>query len=147
MNELILCYSLTGSSLRFARKLQAAGGADLFEVKEAKPRTMLSAWVSGTRQALSFTKVPLDGSLPDLSSYDDITLVFPVWAGNPAPAFHSVLPLLPKEADVMLYLVSAGGATKAKVKEDLMTLFKGAGVRTAEIVDISTDAANQQPAE
>ena len=89
----------------------------------------------------------LDGSLPDLSSYDDITLVFPVWAGNPAPAFHSVLPLLPKEADVMLYLVSAGGATKAKVKEDLMTLFKGAGVRTAEIVDISTDAANQQPSE
>ena len=88
MKSAIIVYSFSGNSLKFAQKLRGDGGADLIEVKEKEARSKASAYLKGTRQARSLQGVELADPVPDLSEYESITLVFPVWAGYPAPAFR-----------------------------------------------------------
>ena len=141
MKSAIIVYSFSGNSLKFAQKLQGDGGADLIEVKEKEARSKASAYLKGTRQARSLQGVELAAPVPDLSEYESITLVFPVWAGYPAPAFNSVLPSLPEGARVTVYLSSAGGSTSQNMKDQLTTLLKGAGCEVLRITDIKGSGA------
>lgn len=109
MKKLVLFYSYTGSSKRFAEKLAQAEGAELEEVRTLKRPGTVSAYVFGSFGAMRHKKARIHQLTKDPNLYDSLILVMPIWAANPAPAFNSILDQLPAGASFDLYLVSGGG--------------------------------------
>lgn len=107
---LILYYSLTGNVAKAAQETAQTLEADLCEVKEVKKRGMVSAFVPGVVQARTAKQTPIQPLGTNLQDYDHFVLMAPVWAGYPAPAINSVVPLLPKGKTADVLLVSGSGA-------------------------------------
>lgn len=143
MDKVILCYSFSGTSLHFAKKLQSANGAHLIEVKEAHNRSRASAFSKGVFQARRHEMVELSDDIPDLSAYASVTMVFPIWAGCPAPAFNTAVAALPKEADVTVYLVSASGKSNDNARDVIREQIGLAGCKLNKINDISSKSAKK----
>lgn len=136
MAKAILVYSLGGTCLRLAGKISAETGADIIELKEAKRRTKANAFTSGVMQARGFKTVVLAVPIPNLTEYDDITLIFPIWAGCPAPAFNNAVGALPQGAAVTVFLVSAGGGTKEETLGTIRRKIEDAGCSMVQIKDV-----------
>ena len=111
MKTLILFYSLSGNTKAFAEKKARELGADIEEILEEKKASMISVWVFGVSRALKRQTVPIKPIKSQISSYDTIIIMSPVWAGKPTPAINSVFALLPPGAKVEIIMVSAGGGT------------------------------------
>jgi hypothetical protein len=59
----------------------------------------------------------LEGKPFDLSVFDTVVIAAPVWAGFPAPAFNTIVDMVPADTDVEVLLVSGSGNTsRAKRK-------------------------------
>ncbi len=63
----------------------------------------------------------------------------PVWAGNPAPAFNSIIENLPSGKKIELVMVSAGSGTK-KSAEGTKNLITAHGCEVTDYTDIKTMA-------
>ena len=72
--------------------------------------------------------------------YDDVTLLAPVWAGHPAPAFNAALALIPKDKVLHIVLCSGGGETP-KSKEGTIDLLRKQGYALASYEDVKTGLA------
>jgi len=122
MTQVILYYSHSGTTRRWAEKKATEMGADLFEIKEMKPYSKFTAFFFGCPQAMQGKQVPVIVPNADLSGYDALTVAGPIWAGNMAPPVNSILALLPEGKDVTLVVVSGRGnydpvKAKAQVEE------------------------------
>ena len=111
MKPAILYYSLGGATRAEAKKRAESSGADVFEVLEVKKRSVFAAFIPGCPQALKRKASAIQPLSIDWSAYDDVTLMAPVWAGHPAPAFNSALELVPKDKILHIVLCSGGGET------------------------------------
>jgi len=109
MKTLILFYSYTGSSKRFAENLSKKMGADIEEVRTDKRSGTIATYVLGSLSAMRQKSVIIKPMQADLSQYDHFILIAPIWAGNPAPAFNSMIDKLPAKNSVELYLISGSG--------------------------------------
>lgn len=134
MKTAVVYYSFKGSTKRFAENLAKERDADLFEVKEAKKRSMLGSFFSGAPAAMKQKAAALQGDPIDLNSYDTIAMAAPVWAGFPAPAFNAIIPMLPSGKTVEVFLISGGGETKSKDK--VKALIEKSGSIVSGITDI-----------
>ena len=95
MKTAVVYYSLGGSTRSFARAEARAHDADLIELQPAHPYNLFTAFVRGCPAAIRQQAVPLRQA-PDLSGYDHIILLAPIWANHPAPPFNSAAALLPQ---------------------------------------------------
>ncbi|NTU77704.1 MAG: hypothetical protein HGA90_07850, partial [Alphaproteobacteria bacterium] len=111
MKPAILYYSFGGATRAEASKRAGVSGADVFEILEAKKRGMFSAFLSGCPQAIGRKASVIRPLDIDWSQYDSVTLMAPVWAGHPAPAFNATLEFIPKDKVLHVVLVSGGGET------------------------------------
>ncbi len=139
MIPVILYYSFSGKTRAEAEKRAAETGADLFELVEVKKRGFFSVYLIGCPMAISraASKIrPLD---IDWSRYDTVTLMSPVWAGSPAPAFNAALEIIPKDKVLHVVLCSAGGETP-KSKEATISMLRSQGFALASYTDILTSA-------
>ena len=75
----------------------------------------------------------------DWSLYDSVTLMAPVWAGHPAPAFNAGLALIPKGMTVNVVLCSGGGETP-KSKDATIAFLKEKGSTVGFYEDVRTAA-------
>lgn len=139
MIPVILYYSLGGKTRAEAEKQAAATGADLFEIVEAKKRGMFSAFLLGCPMALSRSASKIRPLDIDWARYDTVTLMSPVWAGNPTPAFNAALEIIPKDKVLHIVLCSAGGETP-KSKEATISMLRSQGFALASYSDILTSA-------
>ena len=137
MKSAILYYSFGGATRAEAVKRAASSGADVFEVLEAKKRGIFSAFLSGCPQALGRKASVICPLSIDWSLYDSITLMAPVWAGHPAPAFNAALALVPKDKILNVVLCSGGGETP-KSKESTIQLLRQQGYCLALYEDVRT---------
>ena len=137
MKPAILYYSLSGATRAEAAKRAAASGADVFEVLEVKKRGMFAAFIPGCPQALSRKATAIRPLSIDWSAYQDVTLMAPVWAGHPAPAFNAALELIPKDKVLHVVLCSSGGET-TRSKETTIDLLRKSGYALASYEDIKT---------
>lgn len=137
MKSAILYYSFGGATRAEAAKRAAAIGADVFEVLEAKKRGIFSAFLSGCPQALGRKASDIRPLTIDWSLYDDVTLMAPVWAGHPAPAFNAALERLPKDKVLHIVLCSGGGETP-KSKDITINLLRNQGYSLASYEDVRT---------
>ena len=137
MKPVILYYSFGGATRAEAKKRAATAGADVVEVLEAKKRGIFSAFLSGCPQALGRKASEIRPLSIDWSAYDDVTLMAPVWAGHPAPAFNAALELIPKDKILHVVLCSGGGETP-KSKEGTIDLLRQRGYALSSYEDFKT---------
>ena len=140
MKPVILYYSFGGATRAEAKKRAATAGADVVEVLETKKRGIFSAFLSGCPQALGRKASAIQPLTIEWSLYDSVTLMAPVWAGHPAPAFNAGLALIPKGMTVNVVLCSGGGETP-KSKDATIALLKEKGFTVGFYEDVRTEAA------
>lgn len=137
MKSAILYYSFGGATRKEAAKRAAQNGADLFEIVEAKKRGLFSAFLSGCPQALGRKASAINPITLDWSLYDSVTLMAPVWAGCPAPAFNAALAIIPKGKTVNVVLCSGGGETP-KSKDGTLAMLREMGFVVGTYEDVKT---------
>lgn len=115
----ILFYTFGGATrkeaLRLTDELQNAGNVvKCTEIKEKKPRSLLSSFFSGCPKAMQ-RKVTKIVPVQLEQDADRFIIGCPIWAGFPAPVFNSIVPLIPTGKEVELFFCSGGGeAPKSK---------------------------------
>jgi len=139
MKTLILFYSYTGSSKRFAENLSKKIGADIEEVKTDKRPGTIAAYVLGSFSAMRQKSVIIKPIQTDLSQYDHFILIAPIWAGNPAPAFNSMIGNLPAKKSVELYLISSSGNSN---KDKISSYVENKGFKILDYHDIKQNTIN-----
>ena len=137
MKSVILYYSFGGATRAEAKKRAEASGADVFEVLEVKKRSIFSAFLPGCPQAIGRKATAIQPLTIDWSTYDDVTLMAPVWAGHPAPAFNAVLELIPKDKILHIVLCSGGGETPNS-KDATIDLLRKRGYALSSYEDVKT---------
>ena len=137
MKSAILFYSFGGATRKEATKRAAQSDADIFEIVEAKKRGIFSAFLSGCPQALGRKASAIKALTIDWSLYDSVTLMAPVWAGSPAPAFNAALALIPKGMNVNVILCSGGGETP-KSKDGTIAMLREHGLTVGSYEDVRT---------
>ncbi len=135
MKHAILYYSFGGATRAEALKRAADSGADVFEILEIKKRGLFSAFLSGCPQALSRKASAIRPLEIDWSAYDEVTLMAPIWAGNPAPAFNAALELIPKDKLLHIILCSGGGESP-KSKEATIEMLRKRGYSLSSYEDV-----------
>lgn len=139
MKTIVVYYTFGGSTKKEAERTAAERGADLCRVKEAEKRGLLASFIPGGSQAMKRKTVaiqPLDVNLQD---YERIIIGCPVWGGFPAPAFNSVLEILPAGKAVELFLCSGGGDT-SKSANETKVLIENKGCKLISYRDVRTNA-------
>ena len=140
MKTAILYYTFGGSTKKEAEKLGAELEASVFRVREKHNRSFLGSFIPGCPQAMKRKKPKIRPLEADLSGFDRIMIGCPVWAAYPAPAFNSIVELLPagKEVDVFL---CAGGNDPRPSDEGTIALIEEKGCKVLGIRTIATGAA------
>jgi hypothetical protein len=133
MATAILFYSLTGKTKTLAERAAAETGAGLFEIREVKKRNGFTAFFPGVFQAGGLKRTAIEPLGADLASYDEIVIMGPIWAGNPAPAVNSAIGLLPEGKTVSLICTSGRGGydlpkTAALIAERGCTVKEARGI-------------------
>jgi len=131
MKTLVLFYSFSGNTGKLASQKAAETGADIEEIIETKKMSVLKAYTVGIYKAVKRKKTEIQPIKSRLDSYEKIIIMAPVWAGNPAPAFNSIIEMLPSGKEIELVMVSAGSGTKSSAEgtKNLIT------ARRCEVVD------------
>ena len=117
MKAIILYYSFSGHTKKAAEKLARSQGAELVEIQTVKPIGKFQAFVWECPRAMMRRAARIQPVTQSLKDYDMITLMAPVWASYPAPAFNAAVKLLPAGKNVQVILVSGGGAGATKRSE------------------------------
>lgn len=133
MKTLILFYSYTGNGKKFAEELSKKTGADIEEIKTEKRPGTIAAYVAGSLSARRHKSAKIQTIQSEPANYDKFILVAPIWAGFPAPAFNSVITLLPKDKTVEVYMISASGKSE---KEKQLSFMKSKGFAVTDYHDI-----------
>ena len=117
MKTIVLYYSYTGKTKVLAAEKANELNADIEEITEIKRPSMFKAFIVGAPYALKRKKAKINQIKSDLSNYDKIIIMAPVWAGNPAPAFNNIIEHIPSGKKIELVMVSAGGGTKGSAEK------------------------------
>jgi len=135
MKTIILYYSLMGSTKALALKKATEFGCEAEEVIQVKKYNLFTSYISGAFKAMRRVGVPIEPLKADLSQYDKIIIMSPVWAGHPAPAINSVLSLLPTGKQVEFYLLSEGSGSK-KTAQKTKEIAQGKGCEVVCYYDV-----------
>lgn len=84
---LVAYLTRSGNTRVIAKTLQRELGADLFEIRTARPypEDYEQHVAQATREREGGIEPPLDGRVEDMAQYDELFLGFPIW-GETAPA-------------------------------------------------------------
>ncbi|RME63335.1 MAG: flavodoxin [Alphaproteobacteria bacterium] len=88
---LIAYYSWTGHTAEIADALAQALSADLEEIKDAKPRGGVFAYIGSAWQALVNTTPPIAPTKAHVADYDLVVLGSPVWVQNIAAPMRTYI--------------------------------------------------------
>jgi len=112
MKTIILYYSYSGKTKRLANIKAKELEADIEEVIEEKKLSGFGSFFIGAPKAMSRKKTKVKPVSADLSVYEKIVIMAPVWAGHPAPAFNNIIEIIPSGKKIEVIMISAGGGTK-----------------------------------
>lgn len=137
MKTAFVFYSYTGKTRALAEKRAGKEQAELIEIKEKKRRSTVAAYVLGSLAARRQKRAEIEPVAADFADYDKIVVAVPLWAGFPAPAFNSILELLPRGAKVELIITSGSGNSTGS-REKTMALAASKGVQIVSYEDVKT---------
>jgi len=131
MKTIILYYSHSGNTKRFALKKALELDAEIEEIVEVKKPLLVVGLCRALRRkmtAIRPIKAQLDG-------FEKIIIMSPVWAAHPVSAINSVIECLPGGKKVELFMVSAGGGTR-KSAEKTKALVTARACEVIEYTDV-----------
>jgi len=97
MKSVVLYFTRTGNAKRIAQKISDRAGAELLEITDGKSWKGIFGFIKGGFYASTWRKTEaITSPVVDLSLFDKVVMVSPMWASNVAPAVFS---LLMKEKD------------------------------------------------
>jgi len=136
MKTIILYHSWSGKTKALAVKKAGEIGADIEEIAEVKKLSGFGAFFVGAPKSIKRKTTNIKPIAADLTKYDQIIIMVPVWAGHPAPAFNNIVELVPSGKKIEIIMVSGGGGTK-KSKEKTIKLFTDKGCEVTGYTDIT----------
>ena len=136
MNHLIIYYSFSGKTREIAIDIVKEESGDIFEIMDIKPFGKLKAYTAGIIASIKGKAWKIKPPDVEMSGYDKITLLAPVWADNPPPAFNAMLEYLPTGKPVSIIMVSASG--KSNCKDRIEAAVKSKGCTLESFRDIKT---------
>lgn len=115
---------LIGNSQLLATMVQNSVGGELYAIQtEKKYPSSYSDTVSVAKDEIdSDEKVALSGSLPDVSQYDRVVLVYPVWWGTIPSAVKSFLQSEDLSGITLYPLITHGGSGAGNSVEDIQAV-------------------------
>ena len=134
MKTLVAYYSYSGSTRAIAQELAAAESFDITEIKDVKRPGKLKAYTAGIIKSIRGKAWPIQAPDVDMSVYDRIILLAPVWAGNPPPPFNALLEQLPDGKTISIKMVSMSGKSDCSTR--LEAAVKGKGCTLESFEDI-----------
>ncbi|MCL2181324.1 MAG: hypothetical protein FWB83_09365 [Treponema sp.] len=135
MKTIILYYSWSGKTKALAVKKAGEINAGIEEVTDVKKPSIFGAFIPGAYNAMKRKKTKINPVAADLTSYEKIIIMAPVWASHPAPAFNNIAYLIPSGKKVEIVMVSGGGGTK-KTSNSTTELFTSRGCEVTDYIDI-----------
>ena len=136
MKTIILYYSYSGKTKALAIQKADELKTDIEEITEIKKSGKLKAYLAGVFQAVGRKKAKINPIKSELSNFDKIVVMAPVWAGHPAPAFNNIIEHLPSGKKIEVIMVSAGGGTKDS-KEKTKEIITAQGCEVVDYTDIT----------
>ncbi len=137
MKTLIVYFSLSGKTRQIATELAEKESADIIEVKEKKPYSILTAYIFGAYAAMKQKIVEIEELKCDLSAYDKIILAAPIWGGFPAPPMNTVITMLQAGKDVAFVLTSGSGDSSKRAPK-IKELVTKQGCRVVGYTDVKS---------
>jgi len=136
MKTIILYYSFSGRTKMLAVKKAFEINADIEEITEVKKPSMFTAFIPGVFRAIKRKKAKIKPIAADMANYDQITIMAPVWASHPAPAFNNIAEHIPSGKKIEIIMVSAGGGSKDSMKKTIK-LFTDRGCEVVNYADVT----------
>lgn len=137
MKSVVLYYTFGGSTKREAERIAAEQEAPVYRVREKRNRSLIGSFIPGGLQAMKRKKSKILPLEVDLSAFDRIYLGAPIWAACPAPAFNSMVDLLPAGKEVEVFLC-AGGNDPRPSDEATRKMIEEKGCTVTSIYTITT---------
>ena len=134
MKHLIIYYSFSGKTKKIAIDMAKEESGDIFEIMDIKPFGKLKAYTAGIVASIKGKAWQVKPPDVEMSEYDKITLLAPVWADNPPPAFNAMLEYLPTGKPISVLMVSASG--KSNCKDRIESIVKSKGCTLESFEDI-----------
>ena len=132
MKSLVLFYSYSGHTRAIADELAAKEAADIVEIKDVRRPAKLKAYTAGIVAAIRGKDWPIQSFDADWAAYDRVTLLAPIWAGNPPPAFNAAIKQLPDNTTVALRMVSGSGKSSCRERLEATLTAKGCTLESFE---------------
>jgi len=136
MNQLIIYYSYSGKTKKIAEDLANKESADIYEIKDIRPPGKLKAYTAGIVASIRGKAWRIKPPDIEISKYDKITMLAPVWADNPPPAFTAMLEYLPAGKPVSVIMVSASGKSNCKDRLESIIQCKGCTLESLEDIKV-----------
>jgi hypothetical protein len=137
MKTVVLYYSFSGKTKKAAEKIAKPLGAPFYQITETRKRSKLSVFFVGCPSAMRRKSTPINKPSVDLNKFDRIVLLSPIWAGFPAPAFNSMVDLLPSGKEVEIAVTSDGGASP-KSEQGTKDMVEKKGCKVISYKDVKT---------
>jgi len=134
MKHLIIYYSFSGTTRKIAEEFAEKETADIYEIKDVKPFGKIKAYTLGIIASIRGKAWRIKPPDIEIAKYEKITMLAPVWAANPPPAFNAMLEYLPADKPISIKMVSMSG--NSECKERLETVIKSKGCTLESFEDI-----------
>ena len=146
-NTLVAYFSATGTTAAAAKKLAAAAGADLYEIKPAVPYTKEDLnWMN--KKSRSSVEMNDKSSRPELadksaaiSNYDLILVGFPIWWYVAPTIINTFLESYDFAGKKIVLFATSGGSGFGKAVESLKGSCPGATIAEGKLLNRMPDAA------
>ncbi|MCE5235930.1 MAG: hypothetical protein ABFC62_07385 [Clostridiaceae bacterium] len=137
MKTAILYYTFGGATKKEAERMARELGAVSYRVFEARKRSLIGSFIPGGLQAMHRKAVKIKPLGAELAGFDRIVIGCPVWAAYPAPAFNSIVELLPAGKEVELFFCE-GGSDPLADEEGTKALVEKRGCKVVSCRVVST---------
>ena len=139
MKTLIIYFSTEGTTARVAKDAAAALGAELFEIKPAKPYTSADInWKNPlarcNREFFAKKDVPSVGQIEHFTDYDAILIGFPIWYGCAPLVVSGFCKGYDWSGKAAAAFATSGGSPIGKTADKLRPFLPGADFKGAKLV-------------
>ncbi|MBQ9697921.1 MAG: NAD(P)H-dependent oxidoreductase [Acidaminococcaceae bacterium] len=144
---LVAYFSATGTTAAAAKKLAAAAGADMYEIKPAVPYTKEDLnWMNkSSRSSVEMNDKSSRPALADtsaaVSAYDTILLGFPIWWYIAPTIINTFLESYDFAGKKIVLFATSGGSGFGRAVESLKGSCPGATVVEGKLLNRVPDAA------
>ena len=129
MKKLVIYYSLTGNTDKIAQELSLKGYETrrVYEKKKMPKSFFWMVFIGGFRAGMHL-KGKLINYDNDVSKYDEVVIISPIWNGLTPPAINSVLKQTDLSNKKLIFIFSAGSGEAPKMTSKINKRYPGSEV-------------------